>query len=92
MIFIYEGWEQFTSYMPASKLISVQNRLSGIKTMAPFTSVAWNLLGISFSLNTYIAYQGAIGNSVNVWVLRAAVVAWDVAGPFTRECNLLDYT
>lgn len=87
MVFLYDGWDQFTSYLPASKLISVRNRLSGIRTMFPFTSWSWNLLGISFTLNTYIAAQAAAKNPVNIWILRTAVVAWDVAAPFTRECG-----
>ena len=72
-----------TAYQPGSKLISVPNRLSGIKTMMPFTSLSWNLLGMSFSLNAYIAAQGAASQPVNIWILRAAVILWEVAGPFT---------
>lgn len=83
LVFIYEGWDQFTSYLPASKLISVPNRLSGYKTMMPFTSLSWNLLGLSFSLNAYIGYQAAAGHAVDQWVLRAAVICWDIAAPFT---------
>lgn len=83
LVFIYEGWDQFTSYLPASKLISVPNRLSGYKTMMPFTSLSWNLLGLSFTLNAYIGYQGAAGQAVDQWVLRAAVIVWDIAAPFT---------
>jgi hypothetical protein len=89
MVFLYDGWDQFTSYLPASKLISARNRLSGIKTMFPFTSWSWNLLGISFTLNAYIAAQAAAGNSVNIWILRAAVIAWDISAPFTRKLTQL---
>ena len=83
MVFIFEGWDQFTSYLPSSKLISIPNRLSGYKTMLPFTSLSWNLLGLSFSLNAYIGFRGAAGQPVNIWILRAAVILWDIAAPFT---------
>ena len=78
-----DGWEQRTSYLPGSKLIPEPNRLSGIKTFFPFTSWSWNLLGVSFALNAYIASQGAAGKPVDIWILRAAVILWEISAPFT---------
>uniref|UniRef100_A0A7S3L2B7 Uncharacterized protein n=1 Tax=Amphora coffeiformis TaxID=265554 RepID=A0A7S3L2B7_9STRA len=77
------GWEQITSYMPGSKLLSAPNRLSGLKTMFPFTSLSWNLLGLSFALHAYIAFQGAAGKPVDRWILRTALIVWEIAAPFT---------
>ena len=78
-----DGWEQITSYMPGSKLLSAPNRLRGMKTMFPFTSLSWNLLGLSFALQAYIAAQGAAGNRVDRWVLRTALILWEIAAPFS---------
>lgn len=78
-----DGWEQITSYLPGSKLVSAPNKLTGIKTMCPFTSLSWNLLGLSFAFNAYIAAQGAAENPVDQWVLRLAVILWEIAAPFT---------
>jgi hypothetical protein len=90
-----DGWWQETAYLPASKLKRVRNRLSGLRTMAPFTSVAWNLLGAAFALSGYIAlaadqhfrssphHQPPSGVPLSPWTLRAALVLWEISAPFT---------
>lgn len=83
LVFLYEGWEQISSYMAGSKLIRTPNKLVGIKTMFPFTSVSWNLLGLSFACNAYIAAKGARGEPVDQRILRTAVVLWEMAAPYT---------
>lgn len=83
LLFIHKGWDQISSYMTGTKLIRTPNKLSGIKTMFPFTSVSWNLLGLSFGLNTYICAQGAAGRPVDQRILRAGVVFWEMSAPFT---------
>jgi hypothetical protein len=35
---VFPGWEQMTPYLPASKLKMVPNKITGIRTMYPFTS------------------------------------------------------
>ncbi|EEC44052.1 predicted protein [Phaeodactylum tricornutum CCAP 1055/1] len=88
------GWEQSTGYQKGSRLRIVPNRVSGIKTMFPFTSWSWNLLGLSFTLNAYIAYSAALAThnnpdgtsleqSVHPWILRLALLCWECAAPFT---------
>ncbi|GKY94289.1 hypothetical protein MPSEU_000394700 [Mayamaea pseudoterrestris] len=90
------GWAQETTYRAGSKLVKAPNQLRGIKTMYPFTSVAWNLLGASFTLSGYIALQAAIqmesssnemkdlsGLSLSPWLLRSALILWEIAAPFT---------
>jgi hypothetical protein len=82
-----EGWMQETAYLPSSKLKRVRNRLRGLRTLAPFTSVAWNLLGAAFGLCGYVALMSdrSTSNSVqlNPWLLRSALVLWEIAAPFT---------
>lgn len=59
-IVLSPGWEQTTSYlMDKSKLVRVPIKMAGIRTMAPFTCLSWNLLGISFTLSGYIAWKQA---------------------------------
>jgi uncharacterized membrane protein YobD (UPF0266 family) len=56
-VFISDGFVFSTSYVPHSKLKMVNHRLTGIRTMFPFTSVSWNLLGAAFTLSAYIAWS-----------------------------------
>jgi hypothetical protein len=88
---ISNGWQQTSSYLPGSKLLRVPNTLSGIKTMFPFTSVSWNILGLAFSLSGYIAWHTATITSsssttsslIPVPLLRAALIVWEIAAPNT---------
>jgi hypothetical protein len=76
-----DGWTQKTTYQPGSKLKMVPNRLKGVKTMFPFTSWCWNMLGLSFTLNAYIAIQGAAAKPVDPWLLRVALCVWEISAP-----------
>jgi hypothetical protein len=89
-----DGWWQETAYLPSSKLRRVRNRIRGLRTLAPFTSVAWNLLGAAFALSGYVALaadrhrRSSEGRATGVpvvspWTLRAALVLWEIAAPFT---------
>jgi hypothetical protein len=80
-----EGWTQEISYLPSSKLKRVQNRLRGLRTLGPFTSVAWNLLGAAFGLCGYVALMAERSNNEkpNPWLLRSALVLWEIAAPYT---------
>jgi hypothetical protein len=49
------------TYLPGTKLKRAPIRLNGIKSLYPFTCWSWILLGISFTLNAYIAIQGTAG-------------------------------
>lgn len=77
------GWTQTTTYLKTSRLRMVENRFSGIKTMFPFTSWCWNLLGMAFSLSGWTAWQIHCGQTVSPWILRTALLVWQVAAPFT---------
>ena len=58
-------------------------RMKGFRTQLHFTSWAWNLLGISFALNSAIALMVAygMGDKLNPWLLRAALLIFEVAAP-----------
>jgi hypothetical protein len=73
ILFVSTGYVFSTSYLPQSKLKCVPNRLAGLRGMYPFTSVAWNLLGVAFTLSAYISWSavamelresGGAGNNV----------------------------
>lgn len=85
LVFISDGWSQTPSYHKNSKLIVHEIRLRGIKTMIPFTSLSWNMLGLSFSLNAYITYSVVQGTSEDLdpRLLRFAMLLWECAAPFT---------
>ena len=59
--------------------------MRGYRTQLPFTSWAWNLLGISFLLNGLIALWIANDKEVYVtpWLLRAALLVYETAAPTT---------
>jgi hypothetical protein len=85
MVAMGEGWMQETAYLPSSKLKRVQNRIRGLRTLAPFTSVAWNLLGAAFLLCGYVALMSDRSDKarLNPWLLRAALILWEIAAPYT---------
>lgn len=80
-------WEQATSYLPQSKLqrgVFIQMR--GYRTQLPFTSWAWNLLGLSFALNAIISLTFAYGYSsliTSPTLLRVALLTFETAAPTT---------
>jgi len=57
--------------------------LVGAKTLYPFTSWSWNLLGLSFTLSSYIAHCAATNAHVAPPLLRLAVITWEIAAPCT---------
>ena len=81
--YISNDVDVMTMYLPGSKLHPAVLQLRGIRTQFPFTSVAWNVLGLSFTLAGYIALQAANNNDVDVWTLRCAIICWSSAAPFT---------
>ena len=72
-----------TSYVGASKLRQGVLPFSGLRTQAPFTSWSWNMLGISFLLNGIIAYMAKASIAVPQYLLRAALLCWEIAAPNT---------
>ena len=86
------GWMQITVYKAGSQLVRAQNHMVGIKTMFPFTSVSWNLLGSAFALSSYIALKVSMNTSspeemgdvdFHPWTLRCALICWELAAPFS---------
>ena len=77
------SWVQVTSYLPQSKLRKTQIVMEGIRTLLPYTSWAWNVLGISFALNAFIAHQGGVlgKEAVPKPLLRAAFLLYEIAAP-----------
>lgn len=59
--------------------------MRGIRTQLPFTSWAWNLLGVSFAWNgvtcLLLATTTNANDSVSPWVLRCSLVLWEMAAP-----------
>ena len=58
--------------------------------MMPFTSLAWNILGLSFALSGYIAWKCSSASDtpddvvqIPTWLLRTALLSWEMAAPFT---------
>lgn len=86
------GWTAVSKWKKGSKLKQrVSIEMKGIKTMFPFTSCSWNMLGLSYALNAFIAVSVATGNEEWIanaphnWVLRLALISWEIAAP----CALL---
>ena len=72
------------TYYPNSKLRkNVTFELRGVKNLFPFTMWCWNLLGLSFSFSAYVGWRTGRGEQVSPWVLRAALLLWEMAAPFT---------
>jgi hypothetical protein len=84
MAFISDGWMLHTVYKPETKLIRSSIKVTGIRTLFPFTSWSWILLGFSFSFNGMIAIQVDRGaeDDFQPWMLRAALVLFEIAAPF----------
>jgi hypothetical protein len=70
-------------YRPASKLPRVPFKIYGWRKQYPFTSWSWNVLGISFALSAYVAYQVDRNLSVAPWLVRLALIMWEIAAPMT---------
>jgi hypothetical protein len=84
MAFISKGWTLHTVYKPDTKLIRSSIKVTGIRTLFPFTSWSWILLGFSFSFNGMIAIQVDRGaeDDIQPWMRRAALVLFEIAAPF----------
>lgn len=84
MIFLSTGWDINTTYRPNSKLQNTTLKMSGFRTLCPFTSWCWIMLGSAFSLTGYIALMAHLGREQEIeqWVLRAALVLWELSAPF----------
>lgn len=78
-----DGWVQLSPYLPQSKLQRVAYRIRGWRTMYPFTSWSWNLLGLAFGSAGYIALAVDQGWSVPDCLPTVALVLWEIAAPFT---------
>ena len=76
-----------TPYRPASKLPRVSFPIYGWRKQFPFTSWAWNVLGINFVLSAYVAYQVhhqyPYQHQVPSWLVRLALITWEIAAPMT---------
>lgn len=59
--------------------------MRGYRTQLPFTSWAWNLLGLSYMLNGVIAFLVAYDRKeyVSPWLLRTALLVFETAAPTT---------
>ena len=56
--------------------------MDGIRTLLPYTSWSWNLLGISFALNAIIAYQAGVKNVIlSQSIVRMALILYEIAAP-----------
>ena len=85
------GWDQMTTYVKSSQCRKVINHISGIKTLYPFTSWSWNVLGLAFAMSSYLAFCGIAAESsgstsglaVSPWILRLTLILWEIAAPCT---------
>lgn len=84
MIFLSPGWDINTTYRPQSKLRNTTLEISGLKTLFPFTSWCWIMLGSMYTLTGYIALMAHLGREQEIerWVLRSALVLWELSAPF----------
>jgi hypothetical protein len=78
-----DGWQLRTSYLPSSKLRKSIITMSGIRTQMPYTSVTWNMLGLSFGLSSYIGLMVRMGYDVDPWILRVGLLVWETVAPNT---------
>ncbi|KAL3798276.1 hypothetical protein HJC23_000190 [Cyclotella cryptica] len=73
------------TYLPDSKLRKGIIKMSGLKTQGFFTAWSWNLLGIAFFLSglapLLVAYDKKQILLDNPWILRAALVSFEIAAP-----------
>lgn len=81
---ISNGWELHTVYKPQTKLHKSIIKMKGIRTLFPFTSWSWVLLGLSFSINGYIALTVNAGDEdkIQPWMLRVALILFEISSPF----------
>lgn len=78
---IRRGTEFKVVRLPGSKLRGGLVQMRGWRTQAFFTSWAWNILGASFFLGGLIPLLDEGVVKENPWLLRAALVSFEVAAP-----------
>ena len=78
------GWDLNTNYRPQSKLKNTCINMSGFKTLCPFTSWCWILLGLYFSFGAVLALMVDSNQEhlIQPWMLRLAFILWELAAPF----------
>jgi hypothetical protein len=83
MIFVGR-WAIETTYRPESKLENTTLKMDGLRTLFPFTSWCWIMLGLNFSFSGYIALMASMGrqDEIQQWILRAALILWELSAPF----------
>jgi hypothetical protein len=81
--FLSSGFLVCTAYDPASKLKNVGFRLTGWKSLGPYTHWCWVVLGLSFSLSAAICLDVSFGleHHISPWMLRAALITWEISAP-----------
>lgn len=81
---IRDSWEIETTYRPQSKLQNTTIHMKGLRTLCPFTSWCWIMLGINFSSSGYIALMAHMGreDEIERWMLRVALIFWELSAPF----------
>jgi hypothetical protein len=73
-----------TSYMPGTKLKTAIIPLKAWRTLCTFTSVAWLILGMSFTLSGFIALNAEEApQRISAPLLRAAIIFWTASAPYT---------
>lgn len=79
------SWSIETTYRPRSRLQNTTLEMFGMRTLCPFTSWAWIMLASTFTLSGYIGLMAHLGrgHEVSQWVLRAALVLWELSAPFS---------
>jgi len=78
-------------YRPYSKCPRIPIIIEGWRKQVALTSVAWNLLGISFALVSYIGYMTEynVGNDYNDnhiikrWIIPITRICWEISAPIT---------
>lgn len=98
-IFACSGYSRFFAgevkvvppYLPKSKLKrNIELVVRGWFTQAPFTMWSWNLLGLSFGLNAYLAYQRLQGEeTASPVLLRTALLLFETSAPVTVQIAFL---
>ena len=103
-IIIFPLWFNFplksyimkTNYLEKSKLRTLPINLDGIRSQVMFTSWSWNLLTLSLALNGIItllsesnSYTILHSIFLNQWVLRSAIVMFQVASSISMLVSVV---
>jgi len=94
MVFLSPGWDLKPVYLPRTQLQSTVIRMRRLKTLATFTCVTWNILGLYFTLSSYIAWQVANAAAmdrkeeandtlISKSLLRITYLLWETVAPST---------